>query len=395
MTTSPPSSQSDTPFKLRRILSPLVPVAMALLFALAALPCQALAQVSVRDLVITSGIFGERFQGNLPTVGTILQDSTEVAAAFQSETALRTDLLWRPNGTTQGLLSLDGGVRQFSAYGFEGRDYAPREWVGSADFLLLQPLPVAGAGIRALAGYRGRRVQDRAPMPLFLQPDQQLWYGGAGIQLPLPGRWDPVSLSITAEEARYRAPSEAPQIRLLNRETASMEARSARPVTPFLRVEAELGLDWSRYPEQSTLLPSDSIREDQTYRGRVGWVYQGEILARAGLEGRVNRSNSRRPEYGSITLDAQVTAELPADWIGTLYVVVSRKEYRGAIPFARLLPGEEANAASLAYLTLTRSLARNLDGAVRMGWSRAETETGGQYFQRFGAGILVNYRPAR
>jgi hypothetical protein len=211
----------------------------------------------------------------------------------------------------------------------------------------------------------------------------------------MPAGWDPLSISFTVEDARYRAPEAAPQIRLLNRKTASAEARSGLQLNPFLRMEADIATDWSRYPEQSTLLPSDPVREDRTYRGRVGWTYQGDVLARAGVEGRLNRSNSRRPEYSSITLDAQVTAELPAELIGTLYLVVSQKEYREAIPFARLLPGEEANAASLAYFTLTRALARNLDGSVRMGWSRAETETGGQYFQRFGVGVLLNYRPGQ
>ncbi len=360
-----------------------------------ALPIPAAGQISVRDLVITSGLFGERFQGNLATVGTVLQDSTEIAGAFQGEVAVRSDVIWRRKGTTRALLSVDGGVRQFSAYGFEGRDFAPREWVGTVDLLLLQPLNARGAGLRAMAGYRGRRVEDRAPMPLFLQPDQHTGYGGAGLQVGMPAGWDPLSISFTVEDARYRAPEAAPQIRLLNRKTASAEARSGLQLNPFLRMEADIATDWSRYPEQSTLLPSDPVREDRTYRGRVGWTYQGDVLARAGVEGRLNRSNSRRPEYSSITLDAQVTAELPAELIGTLYLVVSQKEYREAIPFARLLPGEEANAASLAYFTLTRALARNLDGSVRMGWSRAETETGGQYFQRFGVGVLLNYRPGQ
>lgn len=353
------------------------------------------AQVSLRDLVITSGIHGERFQGNLATVGTVLQDSTEAAIAFQGEAALRSDFIWRKNGVTRALLSLDGGTRQFSAYGFEGRDYAPREWVGTADLVLLQAIGTGASGVRLLGGYRGRRVQDRAPMPLFLQPDQHVWYGGASLQVGLPLALDPLSLSVTLEDARYRAPDEAPQIRLLNRESLSVELRSGRSLDSSHRIETTAGLDWAFYPQQSILLPSNPTREDRTYRGRLGWSYQGNILASAGLEGRVNRSNSRRPEYTSVTLDAQVTMELPADLIGTFYVVISQKDYREATPFARLLPGEEANSASMIYASVTRSLARNLDGSVRIGWNRAETETGGDYFQRFGLGVLLNYRPVR
>jgi hypothetical protein len=34
-----------------------------------------------------------------------------------------------------------------------------------------------------------------------------------------------------------------------------------------------------------------------------------------------------------------------------------------------------------------------MDGGIRLGWSRAETETGGQYFQRMGATFLFTWRP--
>jgi len=351
------------------------------------------AQAGIRDLVVTSGFYGERYQGNLPTVGTVLQDSTEAATALQGEMAARMDLFWRKNGVTRALLGIDGGVRQFSAYGFEGRDFAPKEWVGSVDLTLFQPIGAGSNGVQALGGYRGRRVQDRAPMPLFLQPDQRVWYGGGGVQLGLKSGWEPLSLIVLGEQADYQAPVEAPQIRLLNRETLTSEIRWGHQAATSYRVDVTLGFDGSRYPEQTTFVAEDPVREDQTYRGRLGWSYQGDVLARAGLEGRINRSNSRRPEYRSLTLDGQVTTVLPGDLVGTLYVVLSRKEYREAIPFARLLPGEEANSASLAYITLSRTLARNLDGAVRVGWSRAETETGGEYFQRYGFGVLMNYRP--
>lgn len=351
-------------------------------------------QGGVRDLVVTSGLYGERYQGNLPTVGTILQDSTEAATALQAEVAARADLFWRKDGVTRALLGVDGGIRQFSAYGFEGQDFAPREWVGSVDLTLFRPLGAGSTGLQVLGGFKGRRVQDRAPMPLFLQPDQQVWYGGAGLQVGLKSGWEPLSVVVLSEQADYRAPLTAPQIRLLNRETLSSEVRWGHQLTGAHRMDGTFGVDASSYPEQRTFVSEDPIRQDRTYRGRLGWSYQGEVLARAGLEGRVNESNSRRPEYRSLTIDGQVTTVLPGDLVGTLYVVLSHKDYREAIPFARLLPGEEANSASLAYVTLTRSLARNLDGAVRVGWSRAETETGGEYFQRYGFGVLMNYRPA-
>jgi hypothetical protein len=113
------------------------------------------------------------------------------------------------------------------------------------------------------------------------------------------------------------------------------------------------------------------------------------------VEGRLNRSNSRRPEYGSLTIDAQLSTEVPGGAIATAYVVLTGKEYRDDIPFSRLLPGEEANSASLAYLYLSREITREMNGAVRLGWTRAETERGGDYFQRMGASLLMTYRPRR
>jgi len=107
----------------------------------------------------------------------------------------------------------------------------------------------------------------------------------------------------------------------------------------------------------------------------------------------MNRSNSLRPEYDSGTVRALVAASLPVDVAVTGYVALTGKRYRHPTDFARLIPGEEANSASQAYLSLNRALAGNLDGTVRLNWTRAETEIGGQYFQRFGVSVFLNYRP--
>jgi hypothetical protein len=57
------------------------------------------------------------------------------------------------------------------------------------------------------------------------------------------------------------------------------------------------------------------------------------------------------------------------------------------------VPGEEADNASVVYLSLTRPLAVDLDGALRVGWTRAETDIGESYFRRFGASFLLHFRP--
>jgi hypothetical protein len=369
-----------------------IPTSVAvLLAALLCAPASAEAQLGVRDLVLTGGMSGEGYQGNLPTAGSALQDSTETAAAVVGELGMRGDAYWRRNGTIRGTLFFDGGVRQFAASGFEQRDYAPREWVGQLELSLYQPLG-ASTTMSLFGGVRGREVQDRTPMPLFLQPAHLAVEAGTSIRTAV-GHWTRLEIGVNAEQVNYAAPDFAPQVRLLDRETATGRIAGDYDLGDGHGIEGFVAVDLSEYREQGTFNPEDPYRRDRTFRGRLGWHYSGALLVRAGVEGRLNRSNSRRPEYGSMTVDGQITAPVPGSALATAYVVLTAKRYREAIPFARLLPGEEANSASLVYLTLSRPMARNLDGGVRLGWTRAETETGGEYFQRLGMTFLFTYRP--
>ena len=77
------------------------------------------------------------------------------------------------------------------------------------------------------------------------------------------------------------------------------------------------------------------------------------------------------------------------------FAVLTTKSYLHETDFARLVPGEEADNASVAYLQVGRSLASNLDGAVRLGWTRAETDIGQAYYERFGISVRASYRPLR
>jgi len=149
----------------------------------------------------------------------------------------------------------------------------------------------------------------------------------------------------------------------------------------------------SGFPRQITFDPTDPERRDVTLHGGGSWTYEGESIIRVGLEGRANRSNSNRPEYDALTLSALISASLPQDVSFSAYGALTAKQYLHDSRFARLLPGDEANNASLAYVSFTRPLARNLDGTVRVGWTRAETEIGSAYFERFGGSFLLHFRP--
>ena len=349
------------------------------------------AQVVIQDLVLTGGVSSEGYQGNLPTIGSPVRDSTDFAAAVIGEFGAR-GALTRPLGERgRGRLTFDGGLRQFSARGFELRDYSPRELSGTVDLSYLRPLGTSAMGAARIR-VRGRDVADRPHMPLFLQPG----YRSAGGSLTgewAPGgasRWD---LELNSEVSRFLAPAFAPQIRLLDRRQGGVEVG----VRPGWEMEGEfrfnLGAEVIAYPGQDTFVDEEPHRKDRAVHGGAAWTWSGPVLVQVVGEGRINRSNSRRPEYDAATLRALVSASLPAEVAVTGYVALTAKRYRFPTEFARLIPGEEANSASQAYLSFNRRLARNLDSNLRLSWTRAETEIGGQYFQRFGATVLLNYRP--
>lgn len=361
-------------------------VALLLLWAVPG----AQAQVDWRDFVITSGVSGEGYQGTLPTVAAAVQDSTEAAGALVGELAFRGDAVWRRNGQARGLLAFDGGVRQFNTWGFELATYAPTEWAGMVDLGWRQPV-LDGVVLTASGRLRGREVRDRPPMPLFLAPAYVSYAGTGGAEWRAgQGLWD---LRVRAERSEYFAPEFAPQVSLLDRESLSAELGHERSVGSVSRLRVFGEWEWSHYPEQTTFAEDDPFRRDRTLRTGAEFRWQGDIIGTVGAVGRFNRSNSRRPEYNSLTVDGSLSTVLPGTSVLTAYAALTLKRYREPTPFARLIPGEEANSASTAWVALSRGLTRNIDSSVRLSWTRAETEIGGDYFQRFGGSFILHYRP--
>ncbi|MEX0936001.1 MAG: hypothetical protein WD013_03785 [Gemmatimonadota bacterium] len=354
------------------------------------LPAAARAQLAIQDFVVTAGASGEGYQGNLPSVGVPVQDSTEFASAAIGEVAVRSDLTYAIPEHGRIALAFDGGLRQFSARGFELRDYSPREWAGTLDLSYARPLG-AGAGVTVRTRLRGRQIDDRPPMPLYLQPGYRS--ATAALRFDVEGpRQVFYDLEAFGERSEFLAPDFAPQIRLLDRNAHGIEAGATLTGgSANLRIYG--GLERSRYPRQETFDPDDPVREDMTFLGGASWTYQADYIVQIELDGRANRSNSDRPEYDALTFRAVLSASLPRQVALNVYGALTAKQYLHSTEFARLLPGEEANSASQAYVSLTRSVARNLDATIRGGWTRAETEIGGAYFQRFGASFYLHYRP--
>ncbi len=364
---------------------------LGVICVLALPPLSAEAQFSVRDLVVTGGTSAEGYRGNLPAVSVPAQDSTEFVSAVVGEVGTRVDLLYQTPRHGSLSLAFDGGLRQFAARGFELTDYAPREWVGTLDLAYARPLGER-AGVTLRSRLRGRDVEDRPPMPLFLQPGYRS--AEVGLALDVDGPFGiQYDLAVSADRRDFMAPQLAPQIRLLNRDAVSGEVGVLLPGGPTTYMRLFGAFEASRYPDQNTFAPEDPFRRDRNVQGGVSWTYEAEHLLQLTVEGRANRSNSRRPEYDAVTFRGIFTTSLPGSLAFSAFGALTAKQYLHPSEFARLLPGEEANSASLAFISLTRALARNLDGAVRIGWTHAETEIGEEYFERFGASFYLHFRP--
>ncbi len=355
-------------------------------------PLPAAGQVLVNDLVVTAGVAGEGYSGNLSAITILVVDSTRNASAAVGEFSGLLDAAYIFDPTHRLALTVDVGLRQFAAMGFKVRDYAPREWVGRVDAVYSQAVSTWGS-LAVYGGYKGRAVNDRPPMPLFLQPGYNRGSGGVTLAFSGSGgvRFD---VSVRGQIDSYRALQLVPQLDVLDRRAAGGEVgvEVGRPLSDWtLRLFG--AFEGSKYPHQPSFDESDPFRRDETLRTGARWTYTGGVIASVGVEGTFNRSNSRRPEYNAASFRAEFTAALPWEMSVTLFTILTRKNYLFETEFARLVPGEEADNASVGYLTLARPLAPNLDGRLRFGWTRAETDIGDSYYERYGVTFLFDYRP--
>jgi hypothetical protein len=359
---------------------------LAALFA----PHPVAGQVRWSDLVFTIGGSAERYTGNFSAVTVAVIDSTDRATAAGGEVGVRGRLILFERERQGLMLDLDGGVRQAAALGFRLRDYTPREWVGSSSLEFQQSLGSWATG-SVRGGVTARSVRDRPPMPLFMQPG----YATVNAAVSLVTRsFQGVAFDLVSdiESADYRALQFVPQLDLLDRRAAGFEAGARWGREPSM-IRFFAGVRWSEYEHQGSFDPDDPFRRDRTVRAGLGWTHVGDMLVQVGLEGTLNRSNSNRPEYDALSLSAALTAPLPGRLTLSALALLTTKSYVNETDFARLVPGEEADNASIAYAELMRSIQSNLDGGFRVGWTRAETDIGNAYYQRFGFSFLFNYRP--
>lgn len=370
--------------------------AVVVLVALALLGVPGLqGQVRLQDLVFTGGFSVEGYAGNLYAVTVPIVDSTEHARATVGEFGARGSVLLLARSGNTVVVRFDSGLRQFVATGFELRDYAPREWVGLAEVAWSREWE-SGDRLVLTAMGRGRTVADRPPMPLFLQPGYVTGRGTMTFRSrPLPSGLR-LDLTVDLRGTNYQSLELVSQLDLLDRDSRGLEAGADwGPEQGTWRTRFYGGYRDTDYPRQSSFVPDDPYRRDRTLHLGASWRIESSVVAELGIEGVRNRSNSQRPEYDALSVRGEMGAALPWWDLGVnASAVLTRKSYLHETPYARLVPGEEADNASVVYMDLQRALAENLDGALRFGWTRAETDIGASYYSRVGMSLLLNYRPS-
>jgi hypothetical protein len=357
-------------------------------------PAGAHAQAN-NDFVVTLGGAWEAYSGNFSAVTLPVVDSTNRASAAIGEFRARGSRTFFLSDDRSLLIAFEGGLRQFAALGFQARDYAPREWVSQFSAGYTQSLSTLG-DLTLTGTYRGRAVEDRPPMPLFLQPAYGSARGSARFRfVPIQGvRFDALA---DLERTNYEAPRLLSHLDLLDRTSQGIEIGALTGGDRDWNVRFFSGLRWSQYQRQGGSDDSGAFRRDRAINLGAQWVLSpmsGDLTASLGIEGTLNRSNSLRPEYDALSVTADLFTPLPWwDLKANASALLTWKEYAQDTPFARLVPGEEADNTSIVYLGLVRSLAVNLNSELRFTWARAETDIGNSYFNRFGSTLLFNFRP--
>lgn len=347
----------------------------------------------VRDVVVRMESSGGIYSGNLRTINVALTDSADRATAASAEIGARgiVDLIRGERRSLSLFMSAD--LRQTTAMGFVTRDYAPTEWGGSTAVEYWSQLGTSV--LSASVQLDGRSIWDRPPMPLFLQPGYLRSSGTVQLSRRVPDDVV-IDLQLDVQDANYGAPPNFTQLDLLDSREIGVTAGASRDrrSTEGSFLQFYMRFNVSEFRRQQSLENRDPFRRDKTYRGGFLWQRRhGNILYRANLEGIVNRSNSRRPEYNTILAETYVQVPLPGEYSLQALGRLATKNYTHETDFARLVPGEEADSRSEVWLAVGRQVANALDARLQLEWARAETDFSGAYFSSIGLSLALDYRP--
>ena len=356
-------------------------------------------QVRLENVSITMGVGGEVYgsDGNFLAIAVPQVDSTDSALGASGDMgAAGTLILMAGNGRSLRT-DFNFGMRQFWTNGFQARNYAPREHSGRVQANYLQRL---GTGALAIVPtLDSRHVADRPPLPLYLPPGYNAgaivanYSRAIGTDLALYGQ-------LTGETKDYTA--DLPALDDLDRRSVSLEAGvqrvfRGRPETrdPEIRDRSTLRFFGTylhhSYPKQGLgLLRRDNaerIGGEFTLDRRDTQGFRFELRA----EGMRSRSNSRRVDYNAGRIEAEGSLELGDNTQLDLQGLWAVKRYINQQDF--LIPGEEADNATIVFAQVTRFLPNGVRAGIGGGWRRAETNFSGAYYQRFSVSFSLTVSP--
>lgn len=348
-------------------------------------------------MVVTAGAQGARYWGDFSSLTVPQIDSTRSALAGTGEFSVRGSL--KTSGRNRELLlDFEADLAQFATGGFEQRNYAPREYGGE---LGLEYAHELGVGlVKARAEVRARGVADRPPMPLYMVPGFRRWSGSVGYwrEVTSTDLIDYVELDFTIESRDFAAPRLLPQLDLLDRSSGQLLARTSR----LWRRGASGGTDrltvfgayrYHNYPRKGLSIR----RRDRAARLGVEWVLDREktlgFHMSVDVSGTLNRSNSRRVEYNSVHFHSVAGKQMGAKTVAILDVTLAAKSYTHQGRYQYLVPGEEADNATIVHAKVQRTLGLNVDGELGVFWRDVETNISGAFYRSLGTSFTMSIRP--
>ena len=352
----------------------------------------------VERFVITAGLTGEAWWGDFSAITVPQFDSTESAVAGVGEWGVRGGFTLLEGSRHRLEATFDGGIRQSATTGFRLRNYAPREQSGTLAMSFAHDM--GGGVFTAEATGRSRRIVDRPPMPLYKSPGYDIY----SVQARYGKRVRAISvdMKVAGEQADYKPPPFLKHLDFLDRNSVIVETGGRKRFDFAADSEEEeywairlfAGYGYHRYPRQGQGEPQMDHAPRVDHAPRLGTTFElktARLLLDVTVDGSRNYSTSRRPEYRNGRLHVQAVwflGDTDLSLVGTL----ARKRYIDPGQDA-LVPGEEADNASIFYAEVTRSLGLHVDGAFRLGWRKVETNFSGAFYTRFGGGFSLRVRP--
>lgn len=354
-------------------------------------------RIALRDLVVTAGAEGARYWGDFSSVTVLQIDSTRNALAGSGEFSVRGKVV--ATGSSRELrLDFGADLAQFATGGFELRNYAPREYGGKLGLYYLQAL---GAGqLEAKAEVDARGVADRPPMPLYMHPGHRRWSGSVGYsrRVAFTDLIDDMTLDFTVESRDFAAPRLLPQLDLLDRSSGELTVGAGRSWRRGASGGANTLHVFGAYRYHNYPRKGLSIRRrDRAARLGARWVLDRvETLGfqlELNVSGTRNWSNSRRVEYSSVHFEGEAAKVLGAKTIAILDVELAAKSYTHKGRYQYLVPGEEADNATIVQAKVDRELGRDVRGVLGLFWRDVETNISGAFYRSLGTTFVMNIRP--